>query len=236
MANLRDIVIKIFAKNGFKPKEDMVNEWLIKETLRPFSMLDMGYSEFCELDKDVFTFEAKQCYSTIKRAFLNAYKSYHSGFTEEELYLLSEYESAVSEKMNRHWEILRYSIQEKIMDVDTELRNIISRIIMVEVITTYVCVFVDKSMMLNEGDIMVRMSGNKGRYIQHAKHKKNDYHKMVENLKVVFMNADKLAGIMYGRAHGKAKLDISNLDYSENFKNAMIAIFDAYLDIDIDIE
>ena len=59
---------------------------------------------------------------------------------------------------------------------------------------------------------------------------------MVENLKVVFMNADKLAGIMYGRAHGKAKLDISNLDYSENFKNAMIAIFDAYLDIDINIE
>ena len=78
MANLRDIVIKIFAKNGFKPKEDMVNEWLIKETLRPFSMLDMGYSEFCELDKDIFTFEAKQCYSTIKKAFLNAYKSYHS--------------------------------------------------------------------------------------------------------------------------------------------------------------
>ena len=101
MANLRDIVIKIFAKNGFKPKEDMVNEWLIKETLRPFSMLDMGYSEFCELDKDVFTFEAKQCYSTIKNAFLNAYKSYHSGFTEEELYLLSEHESAVSEQMKK---------------------------------------------------------------------------------------------------------------------------------------
>lgn len=234
MEKLLELSKSILRRGGYDVKEigEGKENVFISSTLRPFVFMDLGYDLFNSVK---VTFACKKWYNMIDREWKRAFRLFHLGMSEEELFLLSDFEDKMHDEMSAYVDKLVAAAENDIADVPEEYRKDIAKIFVSESIALVCNTFIHDGFHLGEREKSKEYFGIKGNFLGVITPKKNvrplnDFSQMCKCFENTIVSYGRLGNEMVKVANnGKTVGGSLKVGESDEFMEAFNTLLEQYL-------